>query len=186
MRATIDAVAARLTDERGLVYRYRGADGSTARRGRSCCARSGWPTRRRWPVELDAARRDVRGRRGVRERRRAAVRGGRRRSAGSCSATSRRRSATSGSSTPRGRSRRPRPSLLRRLLPRQAFLLVLELPGVEVAPGRSPIAAIERPLGHQLVERVVEVLLRGRRGRGAARPGRTTRSRSRHRTARPR
>ena len=48
MLATIEAVAARLTDERGLVYRYRAAAASTAwpaRRAPSCCARSGWRTR---------------------------------------------------------------------------------------------------------------------------------------------
>ena len=50
--ATIDAVAERLTDARGLVYRYRTESGRTptasrARRARSCSAPSGWP--RRWP-----------------------------------------------------------------------------------------------------------------------------------------
>ena len=49
--ATVEAVADRLTDARGLVYRYRTGGrtptASPARRGRSCSARSGWP--RRWP-----------------------------------------------------------------------------------------------------------------------------------------
>ena len=50
--ATVEAVAERLTDSRGLVYRYRTEAGRTptasrARRARSCSARSGWP--RRWP-----------------------------------------------------------------------------------------------------------------------------------------
>ena len=49
MKATIDATAARLTDKRGLVYRYLAHDGLAGRRAPSCSARSGWPRRRRWP-----------------------------------------------------------------------------------------------------------------------------------------
>ncbi len=48
MLATINATAERLTDDRGLVYRYRGARRARrAKRARSCCARSGSP--RHWP-----------------------------------------------------------------------------------------------------------------------------------------
>ena len=50
--ATIDAIADRLTDDQGLVYRYRtatGVDGLAGERGHaSCSAPSGWP--RRWPM----------------------------------------------------------------------------------------------------------------------------------------
>ena len=59
--ATIDAVAERLTDDRGLVYRYRTAPAAPptawpARRAPSCSARSGW--HRRWPLagQVDRAR----------------------------------------------------------------------------------------------------------------------------------
>ena len=46
MLATIDAIADRLTDDRGLVYRYRaeeGIDGLSGEEGASCSAHSGWP-----------------------------------------------------------------------------------------------------------------------------------------------
>ena len=42
--------ADRLTDSRGLVYRYRGDDGLPGRRARSCSAPSGWPRRWPWPA----------------------------------------------------------------------------------------------------------------------------------------
>ena len=50
MLATIEAIEERLTDDRGLVYRYRtedGVDGLAGEEGTSCCARSGSPTP--WP-----------------------------------------------------------------------------------------------------------------------------------------
>jgi alpha,alpha-trehalase len=52
MKATIDAIAQRLTDQRGLLYRTGPLTGSPVRRGRSCYARSGWRRRRRWPARL--------------------------------------------------------------------------------------------------------------------------------------
>ncbi len=45
--ATIDATEERLTDEQGLVYRYRSHDGLEGEEARSCCAPFGWP--RPWP-----------------------------------------------------------------------------------------------------------------------------------------
>jgi alpha,alpha-trehalase len=50
MKATIDATAERLTDERGLVYRYRAADGLEGEEGTFLSAPSGWRRRRRWPA----------------------------------------------------------------------------------------------------------------------------------------
>ena len=41
--STIDATEERLTDERGLVYRYRATTASPARKAPSCSAPSGWP-----------------------------------------------------------------------------------------------------------------------------------------------
>ena len=55
--ATIDAIEDRLTDERGLVYRYRAhATGSTARKAPSSSARSGWPRRWRLAGQPERAR----------------------------------------------------------------------------------------------------------------------------------
>ena len=54
MKATIDATAAQLTDERGLVFRYLTARATTTsmawpvKRGHSCCVRSGSRRRKRW------------------------------------------------------------------------------------------------------------------------------------------
>ena len=45
--ATINATEEHLTDERGLVYRYRSHDGLEGTKARSFSAPSGWP--RRWP-----------------------------------------------------------------------------------------------------------------------------------------
>ena len=110
MLATIDAIEQRLTDERGLVYRYRtedGVDGLAGEEGTfllctfwlAQALAHGRPGRTR-PRGVRAGRR-------VRQRRRPARRGGRPRAPGSCSATSRRPSATSAWSTPPGRSPRP-------------------------------------------------------------------------------
>ena len=50
MKATVDAIAARLTDKRGLVYRYLAHDGLRRRRREpSCSGRSGWRMRGPWP-----------------------------------------------------------------------------------------------------------------------------------------
>ncbi len=74
--------------------------GSPATRGRSSCARSGWPRRLPCPDRSTRARAVFERARLVRQRRRPARRGGRRGAPASCWATSRRRSATSGWSTP--------------------------------------------------------------------------------------
>jgi len=47
VRATVEAVAQRLTDSRGLVYKYKTEDGLEGRRARSCSAPSGYPTHSR-------------------------------------------------------------------------------------------------------------------------------------------
>ena len=48
--ATIDRIEAGLSDEHGLLYRYRGADGLPSRRAPSCSAPSGWRRRSRSPA----------------------------------------------------------------------------------------------------------------------------------------
>jgi GH15 family glucan-1,4-alpha-glucosidase len=63
MKATIDAIAHRLTDQLGLVYRYRPPTACPVRREPSCCARSGWRGRGRWP-DGRGRHRDVRACRG--------------------------------------------------------------------------------------------------------------------------
>ncbi len=95
MRATIDLTAADLSDEHGLIYRYRWRTASTARRGRSCCAPSCWPTRRRWPATSRPPGRRSGSPRGTRTTWDSSPRRSTHRT-GSSSATSPRRSATSG------------------------------------------------------------------------------------------
>ena len=54
MLATIDATEERLTDDRGLVYRYKAEDGLEGEGGRSCSVRSGSPRRSQWPATCGA------------------------------------------------------------------------------------------------------------------------------------
>ena len=76
--ATIDATEERLTDERGLVYRYRVARRSRGRaRARSCSAPSGSPRPWPWPAGPSGRGPCSSERRGVRQRRRPARRRGR-------------------------------------------------------------------------------------------------------------
>ena len=103
--STIEVTEARLTDARGLVYRYRTLDGLDGEEGTfllctfwlaQALARAGRPDRAREPCSNEPL--------SFVERRRAARRRGRPDDAASSSATSRRRSATSAWSTRPGRS----------------------------------------------------------------------------------
>jgi Glycosyl hydrolases family 15 len=120
--ATIDAIAERLTDERGLVYRYDtrgGADGLKAGRAPSCCVPSGWP--RPWPWQASPRGHGTSSSvPSPTSTTSACWPKTSTRPPASCSATSPRPSATSGSSTPPGPS--PRPSA-----------------------GRQPASAADRP-----------------------------------------
>jgi hypothetical protein len=105
MLATIDAIEARLTDDRGLVYRYRtagGVDGLPGEEGTFLLC-TFWLAQ---ALAMSGQVARVRTRQRVRQRRRPAGGGSRPGDRVRCSATSRRHSATSVSSTPPGRSRR--------------------------------------------------------------------------------
>ena len=113
MLATIDAIAERLTDDRGLVYRYRAEEGIDGLSGEEGCfllctfwlaqalAQSG---------QVERARSRLRESSRLRQRRRPARRRDRTAEPANYSATSRRPSATSDSSTPPGPSPKPNAS----------------------------------------------------------------------------
>ena len=77
MLATIDATEERLTDERGLVYRYRRHDGLDGEEGTFLLCTFWLAQALALAGQLERARTCLRARRRLRQRRRAARRGGR-------------------------------------------------------------------------------------------------------------